>query len=96
MAQTGINNTISDSLSNDLFSFFNALNTQLVLNILQGDLRVTNINLLKTELDNSMSQTSNQSQVLVSLEQFLILCQNLFELIHITLLDTVDDLVVRS
>lgn len=96
MAQTSINNTISDGLGNNLFSFFDTLNTKFALNILQGNLGVTDVNLFKTELNNSMSQTSDQSQVLVSLEQFLVFDQNLFELIHITLLYTVDDLVVRG
>jgi hypothetical protein len=79
-----INHTISDSLSNDLFSFLNGVETKFLLDISHGDLGVTDVQFLETELEDSVLKSHDQSVVLILLEHFLILGEDLLKGVHIS------------
>ena len=72
MVQNGINDTISDSFGDNLFSFFIAVQRKLLSDVINRDLRITDVDFLQTKLDNCVSQSSNQRVVLVSMEQWLV------------------------
>ena len=90
-----IDDTITDSLRNDLLSLFNTLQVQLAGNISKRDLRVRDVDLLETELDDSVLQTADQREDLISSKHSLIAGNQGIELVHLTLLDVLDDQIVR-
>ena len=90
-----IDDTITDSLRHDLLSLFNTLQVQLAGNISKRDLRVRDVDLLETELDDSVLQTADQREDLISSKHSLIACNQGIELVHLTLLDILDDQIVR-
>ena len=89
-----INDTISDSLGNDLLNFFDTLKAELLCDVSNRDLRVRDVDLLETELDDCVLQTVDQSQCLVGLEHALEASNMCIELFHVTLLHKVHDLVI--
>lgn len=96
VAQSGINDTVTDSLGDDLLGLSVVLKGQLLLDIPKGNLAVRNVDFLETEFDHSMLQSVHQRQVLVLLEEFPVSILQLSELVHISLFDTVDNLEVGS
>lgn len=91
-----LNDSVSDGFGHDLLGFFNVFYAKLLFDVLDGDLRITDVDFLKSELDDSVSQPLNQDVVLVLLEQSLMDLQNLFEVLHITRLNACYHLIVRS
>ena len=90
-----IDDTITDSLRHDLLSLFYTLQVQLAGNISKRDLRVRDVDLLETELDDSVLQTADQREDLISSKHSLIAGNQGIELVHLTLLDVLDDQIVR-
>jgi len=95
VVDSSIDDTITDSLRNDLLSLFNTFQVQLAGNISKRDLRVRDIDLLETELDDSVLQTADQREDLISSKHSLIAGNQGIELVHLTLLDILDDQIVR-
>ena len=95
VVDSSIDDTITDSLRNDLLSLFNTLQVQLAGNISKRDLRVRDIDLLETELDDSVLQTADQREDLISSKHSLIAGNQGIKLVHLTLLDVLDDQIVR-
>ena len=78
-----------------MLSLFNTLQVQLAGNISKRDLRVRDVDLLETELDDSVLQTADQREDLISSKHSLIAGNQGIELVHLTLLDVLDDQIVR-
>ena len=95
VVDSSIDDTITDSLRNDLLSLFNTLQVQLASNISKRDLRVRDVDLLETELDDSVLQTADQREDLISSKHSLIAGNQGIELVHLTLLDVLDDQIIR-
>ena len=95
VVDSSIDDTITDSLRNDLLSLFNTLQVQLAGNISKRDLRVRDVDLLETELDDSVLQTADQREDLISSKHSLIAGNQGIKLVHLTLLDVLDDQIVR-
>jgi len=89
-----VNDTITDGLGNNLLGLLDAFERQLLCNVLNGYLGVADVDLLEAKLDNSVSQALNQGQILVCLEETLVLGKKSLEVVHISRLDTSNDLVV--
>jgi hypothetical protein len=89
-----LNHSITDGLGHNLFGFLNALERELFGNIGKRDLGVADVDLFETELDYGVSQALNETQVLISLEETLILYQQLLEGVHVSLLYTCHNEVV--
>jgi hypothetical protein len=66
MVKHSLDHAVSDSFSNDLLSLLDALERQLLGDVCNGNLGVTDIDLLKAKLDDSVPQALDESQVLVS------------------------------
>ena len=90
-----IDDTITDSLRHDLLSLFYTLQVQLAGNISKRNLRVRDVDLLETELDDSVLQTADQREDLISSKHSLIAGNQGIELVHLTLLDVLDNQIVR-
>ena len=86
--------TISDGLGNDLLGLIDALEGELLLDVAQGDLRVRNVELLQTELEDCMLEPLNKRVSLILFEKFFIFIDDSLEGIHITRFDTIDNLEV--
>lgn len=95
MIDGGINNTIADGFSYDLLGLFDALQAELLGNVGKRDLRVADVDLLQTELDDSVFESMHQGQDSVDLEHVREALHVRIEPIHVTLLHKVHDLVVR-
>ena len=91
----GIDDTISDSLGDDLLRLLDTLQTKLGGDVSKRNLRVRDIDLLKTELDNGMLKSMDQTEHLISLEHPLVPCDQRVESLHVSLFDSMHDLVVR-
>lgn len=63
-----VDDAVSNCLRDDLFRLFVALKTQLCLHVADSDLRVGDIDLLQTELNDSMLESMNHRQCLVLVE----------------------------
>jgi len=96
MVDCSVNDTIANSFSNDVFSLFTSLEIELDSNVVNRDLRVRNVDLLQAELDDSVSQTVDQSQVVVSHEYILVLLSLLLEFFHVSALGSAHDSKVGS
>lgn len=86
-----VNNSVSNGLCYDLFSFFMRLEGELLSDVSNGDLAVGDVDLLETELDDGVLESEDQGIVFVSHEERLVLSDDLLEVVHISLLDTSDD-----
>jgi|LauGreDrversion4_2_1035121.scaffolds.fasta_scaffold294010_3 hypothetical protein len=65
MIENCLDHTVSYGLSNHLLCLFNAFKRQLLCDVTDRDLRVTNVDLLETKLDNSVAQALNERKVLI-------------------------------
>ena len=63
-----VNDTVSNRLCDDLLRLFVALKAQLCLHVADCDLRVRDVDLLETELNDSVLESMNLRQGLVLLE----------------------------
>lgn len=95
MVDDCIDDSISDSLGYDLLSLFDGLERKLGHDVLHGDLGVTDVQLLQTELEDSVPKSEDKRVVLVMSEDSFVLHEDLLEGIHISRLDAVHDLEVR-
>lgn len=64
-----VNDAITNRLRDDLLSFFVALKAQLCLHVADCDLRVRDVDLLETKLNDSVLESMNLRQGLVLLEE---------------------------
>jgi len=94
MVDSRVNDSISDRLSHDLLGLFYTFQAQLARDVGHGDLRVRDIDLFQTELDDGMLQSMDQTEHLVSLEHPLVPRYEGVESLHVSLLDRVHDLIV--
>jgi hypothetical protein len=94
MIQNCINHTVSDSFGYNLLGFFVFLEGKLLSNVLQRNLRVTYVNLLEPKLDNCMPKSQDQSIVLIGFKQLLVLGNDLLECLHISRLNSGDNLKI--
>jgi hypothetical protein len=95
MIDDGVNDTVSDGFRHYLLRLIDAVKAQLLLNISHGDLGITDVQLLQTELEHGVLQPHDQGVVLVLLEHFLVLCEDLLERFHVSGLHAVHNLEVR-
>lgn len=89
-----VDDTVSDSFGDDLLRFLDRIKAQFGLDVLHRDLGIGDVELLKTEFKYGVLQSHDESVVLISNEDFLILNQDLFESVHVSRLYAVDDLEV--
>jgi hypothetical protein len=54
MVESRIDDTITDGLRDHLFRFFNTFKLELLLNVLNGNARVRDVDLLEAKLDNGV------------------------------------------
>ena len=86
----GIDDAITDRLGDDLLGLL-PLEAELRSDVSHRDLRIRDVDLLETELDDSVLQTADQREDLISSKHSLIAGNQGIELVHLTLLDVLDD-----
>jgi len=94
VVNNSLDDSISDSLGDNLFGLFNTIEAEFLLDIDHWDLRITDVKLLQTKLQNSVLKSHDQGIVLILLENFLVLGENFLEGIHVSGFHTVYDLEI--
>ena len=95
VVDSGIDHTVANCFGHNLLSFLHTLKAQLLGDVGKRDLGVADVDLLQTELDDSMLESMNKAEDLISFEHRLVASNEGIESLHITLLHKVDNLVVR-
>lgn len=96
MVKIGIDNSITNCFRDDLLSFFNAFETELVLDIRNRYSGVRDVDLFEAEFDDSVLESVDEWKVLVCFKELHVLVAELLESVHITRFDTAYNLEVRA
>ena len=94
VVDVGQDDTVSDSLGNNLLGLFDVFESKFTLDVLKRNLRITDIQFLETKFENSMLKSHNERIVFISFEDGLILGNDTFEVLHVSGLNAVHNLEV--
>lgn len=92
----GIDNSITNGLRDNLLSLFDALQAELACDVGERNLRVRNVDLLQTKLNDGVLETVHKGEHFVSLEHLRVAGHKLVESLHLTLFHAEHDLIVRE